>query len=149
LNNEISWFRVHFHLLVSNVGHCSIAFSNLLNHSDVEASSVLIVRHKSQTFGEFSQYVFLILIQEHSLLNDVMAADWNIRVLGILFEVRFSFFHVTGLSGVEDLPLGETRHESEVGQTRLQKSDFAFELFQGCSHYSFILNRVERASRIG
>jgi hypothetical protein len=74
-----------------------------------------------------------------------MAADWNIRILGILFEVRFSFFHITGLPGVENLPLGETRHESEVRQTSLQNSDFALELFQGSSHYSFILYRVERA----
>lgn len=51
LDNEISRFRVHLHLLVSNVRHCSIAFSDLFNHSDVEASSVLIVGHKSQTFG--------------------------------------------------------------------------------------------------
>ena len=145
------------------VRFCSIHLFNLLDDSDEEATSVLVVRHDTEALREFSKNGFIVVLAEHGFFNVRAKVCWNILkgfvglkigqvgvAIWLLFQLVDSIA-VRLLLHVEERPAGDTLLESEAAQSilRLQKSDFAWVLLKNCSDDRLVLNRVQRTGRVG
>ena len=136
---------LYWHLLVG----IEIEILSLPYDRNEEPTCVLVMRQHSEALSQLFPCLFLIERGEHGLFETSLAhiVDRYVRKVGkfmkiVIFGCFFEFFS-------HNSPLRHPLSEFESGEWNLFQLNTPGKLLQSTGDYGFILNGVQRASRVG
>ncbi len=84
--DHYGWFRCRIVFSLEN-GSLAIKLLDFLNYCDEEAASVLMMRHNSQAFGEFSKDRLVVVLTEHGISKLGSLVLWNLVESCVFSEI--------------------------------------------------------------